>query len=89
MLTVRLESLAQSQQQTAAITHVSRVTPVILTAATIDDIVLYLDTGASSNAVSSNFPIIHDVPTSQHLKSSDWDRKTVLKLAFYSISDQP
>ena len=50
-----------SQQLPAEVTHVTRVTPVISTATTSDDIVLYLDTGASSNAVPSNSPIIHDV----------------------------
>ena len=45
------------RQPTSVTTH---VTPVISTV-TREDIVLYLDTGASSNAVPSNSPIIHDV----------------------------
>jgi hypothetical protein len=61
---VSMRSPAQrtsSQQLPAEVNHVTRVTPVISTATTSDDIVLYLDTGASSNAVPSNSPIIHDV----------------------------
>ena len=45
------------RQPTSVTTH---VTPVISTVIR-EDIVLYLDTGASSNAVPSNSPIIHDV----------------------------
>ena len=41
-------------------TVLTHVTPVISTV-TREDIVLYLDTGASSNAVPFNSPIIHDV----------------------------
>ena len=50
-----------SQQLPAEITHVTRVTPVISTATTSDDIVLSLNTGASSTAVPFNSPFIHDV----------------------------
>ena len=50
-----------SQQLPAEVTHVTSVTPVISAATTSDDIVLYLDTGASSNAFSIHD--VHDIPT--------------------------
>jgi hypothetical protein len=48
---------SSQRQPTAVTTH---VTPSI-SSANRNDIIVYLDTGASSNAVSFNSPIIHDV----------------------------
>ena len=84
--TFQSRSPAQSQQPTAAITHVSRVTPLIFTAATSDDIVLYLDTDAFWATTMLYHPILH---SSQHVKSSKWDKKTEPKRVFYSIWTSP
>ena len=63
--TFQSRSPAQSQQPTAAITHVSRVTSLIFTAATSNDIVLYLDTDAFWATTMLYHPILH---SSQHVK---------------------